>query len=110
MPFVVFPGGRIQNFCLGRQTLTKRQRGFVSHEKKKERSNFNRFYSSVFEISRAYKMAGPTVYHGVAQKVYLVKEAVIGMSLGLVAGAVWKYSHWERRKEIQSYYDKKSSK
>ena len=55
-------------------------------------------------------MAGPTVYHGVAQKVYLVKEAVIGMSLGLVAGAVWKYSHWERRKEIQSYYDKKSSK
>ena len=58
----------------------------------------------------AYKMAGPTVYHGVAQKVYLVKEAVIGMSLGLVAGAVWKYSHWERRKEIQSYYDKKSSK
>jgi len=57
-----------------------------------------------------YQMAGPTVYHGVAQKVYLVKEAVIGMSLGLVAGAVWKYSHWERRKEIQSYYDKKSSK
>ncbi|CAL6398487.1 unnamed protein product [Bathycoccus prasinos] len=55
-------------------------------------------------------MAGPTVYHGVAQKVYLVKEAVIGMSLGLVAGAVWKYSHWERRKEIQSYYYKKSSK
>ena len=52
-------------------------------------------------------MAGPTVYHGVAQKVYLVKEAVIGMSLGLVAGAVWKYSHWERRKEIQSYYDKR---
>ena len=39
-------------------------------------------------------MAGPTVYHGVAQKVYLVKEAVIGMSLGLVAGAVLKYSHW----------------
>jgi len=53
-------------------------------------------------------MAGHTVYHGVAQKVYVAKEAIIGMSLGLVAGAVWKYSHWERRKEIQSYYEKSS--
>lgn len=78
--------------------------------RKRRRSNFIRFYSLCCLRYHAYKMAGPTVYHGVAQKVYLVKEAVIGMSLGLVAGAVWKYSHWERRKEIQSYYDKKSSK
>lgn len=35
-------------------------------------------------------MAGHTVYHGVAKNVYVAKEVVIGMTLGLIAGAAWK--------------------
>jgi len=47
-----------------------------------------------------------TVYHGVAKNVYVAKEAIIGLSLGLIAGSAWKYSHWQRRSEIASYYEK----
>ena len=107
----MFFAGRnnFKKFCLGLQTLAKRRARFFSLPPRWIQ-NFIRFLFRVRRDRYTHQMAGPTVYHGVAQKVYLVKEAVIGMSLGLVAGAVWKYSHWERRKEIQSYYDKKSSK
>ena len=47
-----------------------------------------------------------TVYHGVAKNVYVAKEALIGLALGVVAGCGWKYSHWQRRGEIERYYEK----
>lgn len=82
---------------------------FSSLSKEKTDPQFHQIF--VLSFRDIYHiMAGHTVYHGVAQKVYVAKEAIIGMSLGLVAGAVWKYSHWERRKEIQSYYEKSSLK
>jgi len=49
---------------------------------------------------------GQTVYHGVAKNVYVAKEALIGLALGVVAGCGWKYSHWQRRGEIERYYEK----
>ena len=28
----------------------------------------------------------------------------MGLSLGLVAGAVWKWNHWQHRSATQEYY------
>lgn len=41
---------------------------------------------------------------GNAAKQSVVKEIVIGMTLGLAGGAVWKAYHWNLMKEIDDYY------
>ena len=48
---------------------------------------------------------GQTVYHGVAKNVYVAKEALIGLALGVVAGCGWKYALATQRK-IERYYEK----
>lgn len=45
-----------------------------------------------------------TVYHGLAQRIYFNKEVAIGMTLGLIAGAGWKWNHWQHRSAQQEYY------
>jgi len=36
--------------------------------------------------------------------VYFNKEVAIGMTLGLIAGAAWKWNHWQHRSAQQEYY------
>jgi hypothetical protein len=39
-----------------------------------------------------------------AQRVYVNKEIFLGLGLGLVCGAVWKWNHWQHRSAQQEYY------
>ena len=39
-----------------------------------------------------------------AQRIYFNKEVAIGMTLGLIAGAGWKWNHWQHRSAQQEYY------
>lgn len=39
-----------------------------------------------------------------AQRVYVKSEIIMGMGLGLLAGAAWKYNHWQHRSKQQEFY------
>jgi len=39
-----------------------------------------------------------------AKTVYFNKEVAIGLTLGLIAGAAWKWNHWEHRKAQQEVW------
>lgn len=41
---------------------------------------------------------------GNSQNVNLLMEIGIASALGLVAGGMWKVSHWNSRKEVSEYY------
>lgn len=39
-----------------------------------------------------------------AKTVYFNKEVAMGLTLGLIAGAAWKWNHWEHRKAQQEVW------
>lgn len=51
-------------------------------------------------------MVAKEVYtkQGNSQNVNLLMEIGIASALGLVAGGMWKVSHWNSRKEVSEYY------
>ncbi|VFQ74753.1 unnamed protein product [Cuscuta campestris] len=58
-------------------------------------------------ISRAKQskvMAGH-VAHVVYKGPSVVKEIIIGISLGLVAGGFWKMHHWNTQRRTKEFYD-----
>ena len=85
----------LQVFCVETHTLLSPK------EKKKKKKT-----TTTTTTKRRRRRMGQTVYHGVAKNVYVAKEALIGLALGVVAGCGWKYSHWQRRGEIERYYEK----
>ncbi|KAL8471292.1 hypothetical protein ACS0TY_028807 [Phlomoides rotata] len=46
-------------------------------------------------------MGGHVVYKGPS----VIKEIVIGISLGLVAGGFWKIHHWSNQRRTREFYD-----
>ncbi|CAI0395100.1 unnamed protein product [Linum tenue] len=53
---------------------------------------------------RSLKMAG-RIPHPVLKGPSVMKEIVIGMALGLVAGGFWKMHHWNEQRKVRSFYD-----
>jgi len=35
----------------------------------------------------------------------VVKEILIGITLGLAAGSVWKMHHWNEQRKVRTFYD-----
>ncbi|KAF8667615.1 hypothetical protein HU200_052819 [Digitaria exilis] len=35
----------------------------------------------------------------------VVKEIFIGLTLGLIAGGMWKMHHWNEQRKTRSFYD-----
>jgi len=50
-------------------------------------------------------MAGSKVAHAALRGPNVVKEIVIGLTLGLVAGSVWKMHHWNEQRKVRAFYD-----
>nr|GMC62085.1 cytochrome C oxidase subunit 5C [Ipomoea batatas] len=50
-------------------------------------------------------MAGGHVAHLVYKGPSVVKELVIGFSLGLIAGGFWKMHHWNSQRRTKEFYD-----
>ncbi|KAL6520226.1 Cytochrome c oxidase subunit 5C [Orobanche minor] len=45
--------------------------------------------------------AGHVVYKGPS----VLKEILIGIGLGLMAGALWKRHHWKNQRRTKEFYD-----
>lgn len=50
-------------------------------------------------------MAAHKVAHVTLKGPSVVKEIVIGATLGLIAGGLWKMHHWNEQKKARSFYD-----
>jgi len=50
-------------------------------------------------------MAGSKVAHAVLKGPSVVKEIVIGLTLGLAAGSLWKMHHWNEQRKVRAFYD-----
>ncbi|EPS64250.1 hypothetical protein M569_10536, partial [Genlisea aurea] len=51
------------------------------------------------------KMSGSRVVHATLKGPSVVKEILIGASLGLAAGSVWKMFHWNQQRKTREFYD-----
>ncbi|PIA61817.1 hypothetical protein AQUCO_00200070v1 [Aquilegia coerulea] len=54
-------------------------------------------------MAKAQKLASHA--HVVYKGPNLVKEIIYGISLGLVAGGLWKMHHWNNQKRAKEFYD-----
>ncbi|MBA0763416.1 hypothetical protein Gotri_012860, partial [Gossypium trilobum] len=50
-------------------------------------------------------MAGSRVAHATLKGPSVVKEIVIGITLGLCAGGLWKMHHWNEQRKVRAFYD-----
>ncbi|KAL6978303.1 hypothetical protein U1Q18_019972, partial [Sarracenia purpurea var. burkii] len=51
------------------------------------------------------EMAAHKVAHATLTGPSVVKELLIGLSLGLVAGGLWKMHHWNEQRKRRAFYD-----
>ncbi|KAK8532606.1 hypothetical protein V6N13_131919 [Hibiscus sabdariffa] len=58
-----------------------------------------------FRFSYRSEMAGGRVAHATLKGPSVVKEIVIGITLGLCAGGLWKMHHWNEQRKVRSFYD-----
>ncbi|KAK7392236.1 hypothetical protein VNO78_20668 [Psophocarpus tetragonolobus] len=50
-------------------------------------------------------MAGPRIAHATLKGPSVVKEIIIGITLGIAAGSVWKMHHWNEQRKVRTFYD-----
>ncbi|CAK9145216.1 unnamed protein product [Ilex paraguariensis] len=50
-------------------------------------------------------MAGHRVAHATLKGPSVVKEIIIGITLGLAAGSLWKMHHWNEQRKVRAFYD-----
>ena len=51
------------------------------------------------------EMAGPRIAHATLKGPSVVKEIIIGITLGLCAGGLWKMHHWNEQRKVRAFYD-----
>ncbi|MED6157553.1 hypothetical protein PIB30_024101 [Stylosanthes scabra] len=57
------------------------------------------------ELKSLKKMAGPRIAHATLKGPSVVKEIIIGITLGIAAGSVWKMHHWNEQRKVRTFYD-----
>ncbi|KAI3856810.1 hypothetical protein MKX03_009783 [Papaver bracteatum] len=50
-------------------------------------------------------MAGGRIAYATLKEPSVVKETCIGITLGLVAGGMWKMHPWNEQRKVRSFYD-----
>ncbi|KAI3891530.1 hypothetical protein MKX03_009039 [Papaver bracteatum] len=50
-------------------------------------------------------MAGGRMAYATLKGPSVVKEICIGITLGLVAGCMWKMHHWNEHRKVRLFYD-----
>ncbi|KAK3407499.1 hypothetical protein EUGRSUZ_K03546, partial [Eucalyptus grandis] len=61
--------------------------------------------SVVSSRDRCGRMAGHKIAHATLKGPSVVKEILIGITLGLAAGGVWKMHHWNEQRKVRAFYD-----
>ncbi|XP_073009427.1 uncharacterized protein [Typha latifolia] len=51
------------------------------------------------------KMSAHKIAHATLKGPNVVKEICIGLTLGLLAGGIWKMHHWNEQKKARALYD-----
>ncbi|KAK5812341.1 hypothetical protein PVK06_027770 [Gossypium arboreum] len=59
----------------------------------------------VLRFNYRSEMAGSRVAHATLKGPSVVKEIVIGITLGLCAGGLWKMHHWNEQRKVRAFYD-----
>ncbi|RYQ89343.1 hypothetical protein HN51_054440 [Arachis hypogaea] len=57
------------------------------------------------ELTSLKEMSGPRIAHATLKGPSVVKEIIIGITLGLAAGSVWKMHHWNEQRKVRAFYD-----
>jgi len=63
------------------------------------------FLSGIWHLTSTASMAGGRVAHATLKGPSVVKEIFIGLTLGLIAGGMWKMHHWNEQRKTRSFYD-----
>ncbi|XP_042519039.1 cytochrome c oxidase subunit 5C-2-like [Macadamia integrifolia] len=50
-------------------------------------------------------MAGHKLAHVTLKGLNLVKEIILGSTLGLLAGGLWKMHHWNEQRRSRAFFD-----
>ncbi|KAL4324065.1 hypothetical protein GQ457_11G002320 [Hibiscus cannabinus] len=66
---------------------------------------FHPWFIDAASFSYRSEMAGGRVAHASLKGPSVVKEIVIGLTLGLCAGGLWKMHHWNEQRKVRSFYD-----
>ncbi|WMV17564.1 hypothetical protein MTR67_010949 [Solanum verrucosum] len=56
-------------------------------------------------LLRREEMAGSHIAHAAYKGPSVVKEIMIGIALGIVAGGLWKMHHWNNQRRTKEFYD-----
>ncbi|KAF8401332.1 hypothetical protein HHK36_012266 [Tetracentron sinense] len=51
------------------------------------------------------QMAGHKIAHATLKGPSVIKEICIGITLGLIAGGMWKMHHWNEQRKVRAFYD-----
>lgn len=61
-------------------------------------------FARAFDVAICFRVTNIVSVRVIAQRVYVKSEIIMGMGLGLLAGAAWKYNHWQHRSKQQEFY------
>lgn len=50
-------------------------------------------------------MAGAMVAHAALKGPSVIKEIVVGVTLGIIAGSLWKMHHWNEQRKVRTFYN-----
>ncbi|KAL0918989.1 hypothetical protein M5K25_011048 [Dendrobium thyrsiflorum] len=71
--------------------------------------HFDRKSSLAVKVSFWYlikrRMAAHKIAHATLKGPSVVKEICIGITLGLLAGGLWKMHHWNEQRKTRAFYD-----
>ncbi|CAL5433459.1 unnamed protein product [Camellia sinensis] len=60
---------------------------------------------SLQTCKKGSKMAAHKVAHATLTGPSVIKELVIGLTLGLAAGGLWKMHHWNEQRKVRAFYN-----
>ncbi|XP_020402080.1 uncharacterized protein [Zea mays] len=94
--------GRPRKYATPHGSKTNYPRCPPSRRRRKSPSSPARHLTSDFNTRQ---MAGGRVAHATLKGPSVVKEIFIGLTLGLIAGGMWKMHHWNEQRKTRSFYD-----
>lgn len=56
-------------------------------------------------LTKKKQMAAQRIAHATLKGPSVVKEIIIGATLGLIAGGFWKMHHWNEQRRTRAFYD-----
>ncbi|KAF5936650.1 hypothetical protein HYC85_024156 [Camellia sinensis] len=81
--------------------------GYVYRYGKRRSGTFGSFgYAMALQTcKKGSKMAAHKVAHATLTGPSVIKELVIGLTLGLAAGGLWKMHHWNEQRKVRAFYN-----